>query len=262
MKSKLISKSKKIILSIINKVRPFYFDAKSLEYKRMNGWLLLVILLFSTTTFFIGWTLSQNNDINNRNQYDEESKLMLIKNGDKFSEDKLILFIKELNFRYPELVYAQARLESGDFNSYINIQNNNFFGMKKATRRINCQSGEQYGHAFYNSWRFSVLDYGMFAASFLSDFKTKEEYYQYIERFYSETPGYIEKVKTFEKQYFDKLAKIKAASSYDLFECSNDSVPVKKKQTQTVTIKKSSAVSKEDSVPVVEELVNDSTKIQ
>jgi hypothetical protein len=221
--------------NILNKIRPFYFSSKELKYKRMNGWLLLVILFFSSTTFYIGWTIAEKHELENIKNYEAEERLVIIKNGDKFSEDKLILFIKELNFKWPEIVYSQARIESGEnFDSDVNIQNNNYFGMKKANVRINTQTGENLEHAVYLNWRMSVLDYSLYSATYLHDFKTKSEYYNYIEKMYSTTPGYVTKVMALEKEYFEKLAKITAKNSYDIFEQeTNDSVQIKHKQIKS-----------------------------
>lgn len=217
MKAK--TKLKKFITSAINNTIPFYYDKKDLSYKRMNGWLIVVIFLFSFSTFFLGWKLSEKNELSNMKKFEEEEKLVIVKNGDKFSEEKLILFINELNFKWPEVVYAQAVLESGsNFDSDINLENNNYFGMKLASVRLNTQIGENRDHAVFNNWRMSVIDYSLYWASYLSDLKTKEEYYQYIEKHYSETPGYSFRVMDLEKQYFEKLSKIKAKDSYSVFE--------------------------------------------
>jgi uncharacterized FlgJ-related protein len=49
-----------------------------------------------------------------------------------------------------KVVYAQAILESGSkFNSDINIENNNYFGMKMANIRIHTQVGENLDHAVF-----------------------------------------------------------------------------------------------------------------
>ncbi len=229
MKAK--TKIKKLVTSAVNNTIPFYYDKKELSYKRMNGWLIVVIFLFSCSTFFLGWKLSEKNEISNMKKFEEEEKLVIVKNGDKFNEEKLILFINELNFKWPEVVYAQAVLESGsEYNSDINIENNNYFGMKLASVRLNTQVGENLNHAVFNNWRMSVIDYALYWASYLSDLKTKEEYYQYIEKHYSETPGYSLRVMNLEKQYFEKLSKIKSKDSYNIFETDslNSKSPIKK----------------------------------
>lgn len=212
-------------------IQPMYYDSTSLKFKRLNGWFFLITATIFITAFIIGWIFSSKNEIEKRNHYNEEEKIMVIKNGDDFSEEKMILFIKELNFRYPELVYAQGVLESGaDFNSVLNNQNNNYFGMRVAHQRINTQSGEQDGYAYYNNWRNSVIDYAIFTAMYLGDFESKEQYYKYIEKRYAESPGYIEKVKALEQQYLEKLVKITEKSSYDIYVQFNDSVPAKIKK--------------------------------
>ena len=53
----------------------------------------------------------------------------------KFSEENLIRYMKELNIKYPHIVLAQARIESGTYTSNIFKENHNLFGMKKAYQR-------------------------------------------------------------------------------------------------------------------------------
>lgn len=235
MKTYIFGKIKGFFISFFQRARPFYYDRKTLNYKRLDGWFIVIMISFCSVSFTAGWIFSSKNEIKKRNQYNEEEKLMFIKRGDNFSEEKMILFIKELNFRFPELVYAQGVLESGaDFDSDLNIENNNYFGMKDANKRINIQSGTQNDYAYYTNWRNSVIDFALFAATYLREFETKEENYQYIERHYSETPGYIERVKKLEQQYFDKLSKIEAKSSYDILDLNNnDSLRFKKKKVKS-----------------------------
>lgn len=210
---------KDILNKIIDLIHPMYYDRKDLKFKRLSGWFMFIVVLISSFSFTAGWIFSSKNEIKKLSHYNEEEKLMIIKNSDDFSEEKLILFIKELNFRFPELAYAQAVLESGtDFNSNLNIENKNYFGMRLATKRINFQSGEQNTYAYYISWRNSTIDYAMFVATYLSHFKTKDEYYQYIGQRYAEHPEYIQRVRSLEQQYFEKLSKIETKNSYDFFE--------------------------------------------
>lgn len=240
MKIYILDKLKTVLTSFYQRVRPFYYDNKTLNFKRLDGWFFVIMIFFCSIFFTTGWIFSSKNEIKKRNRHNEEQRIMIIKNGDNFTEDKMILFIKELNFKYPELVYAQGVLESGaEFNSKINIENNNYFGMKDANKRINIQSGFQNEHAYYINWRNSVVDFALFAATYLSDFKTKEEHYRYIEAHYSQTPGYIERVKKLEKQYFDKLAKIEAKTSYDIYGFSEEEL-VKPKRGKSKSSKKDS----------------------
>ena len=243
--------TKKMFKNIVNKILPFYYDVKELQYKRMNGWLFLVLIIFSTITFSLGWLAAEKNEIARIKKFEDEEKLVIIKNGDKFSEEKLILFINELNFKWPEVVYAQAILESGSkFNSDINIENNNYFGMKMANIRVHTQLAENLDHAVFLNWRMSVIDYALFWSTYLSDLKTKEEYYQYIEKHYSKTPGYSLRVMNAEKEYFQKLSKIKAKNSYDIFDF-DYTEPIKRSSRKSkFSVPKDSVKTNIDSVKI------------
>jgi hypothetical protein len=63
-----------------------------------------------------------------------------------------------LKFAYPEVVFMQARIESGNFTSKVFRDNNNMFGMRLPRIRPTLAVGERYGYAVYASWRDSVID--------------------------------------------------------------------------------------------------------
>lgn len=109
----------------------------------------------------------------------------------EFSEENLSKYIKELNIRFPDIVLAQAKLESGNFKSKIFKENNNLFGMKCATRRPYTHKGENRGHAKYDRWQDCVLDYALFQAAYLSKMKTKREYFKYLSENYAQNPDYV-----------------------------------------------------------------------
>ena len=62
---------------------------------------------------------------------------------------------------YPEIVYAQARLETGDFTSNIFKENNNCFGMKLPKHRPTLAIGLNRHSAVYINWLDSVKDLRM-----------------------------------------------------------------------------------------------------
>ena len=81
-----------------------------------------------------GFTQNPSNNVVNLSQ---EEKLIVIREYNEFSETKLIEKIDQLNFRYPHIILAQAKLESGNFKSSIFLENHNMFGMKEAKLRSN-----------------------------------------------------------------------------------------------------------------------------
>jgi uncharacterized FlgJ-related protein len=109
---------------------------------------LIAALIFSVTlSIVLGVFATSRDNIRNLTQ---EEKLIVINESNNFSEDKLIDKIKTLNFKFPNIVLAQAKLESGNFNSAIFIENHNMFGMKEARLRANLSKGTNRGHAFYD----------------------------------------------------------------------------------------------------------------
>lgn len=125
-----------------------------------------------------------------------QEEAVLIINGEKpFSEKALAEQIEKLNFRFPEIVLAQAKLESSNFTSPIFKENNNLFGMKEAKVRANLAVGTNRSHAYYDSWEDSVTDYALYYSTYLYKLKTEQDYYKYLQEHYAEDTGYVERLK-------------------------------------------------------------------
>ena len=124
-----------------------------------------------------------------------EEKLIILREANTFSEQKLIESIKELNFKFPHIVLAQAKLESSNFSSPIFLENNNLFGMKEAKVRANLAIGTKRSHAFYKNWKDSLLDYALYYSTYLSKIRTESEYFEYLNQSYAQDPNYVVKLK-------------------------------------------------------------------
>jgi len=121
--------------------------------------------------------------------------ILIVDDPNQFSEKKLIQKIKELNLPYPHITLAQAKLESGEYNSRIFKENHNLFGMKEARVRINLAKGTQYGHAYYNSWEESILDYSFWYACYARKCKTEAQLFQLLDNQYAEATTYVSALK-------------------------------------------------------------------
>lgn len=180
----------------------YRFDKPTLSYKRIT--LRIVLLIFGIA--IIGTLFSHlyvANHVNDVRFISEETKTVIVNEAmkkDTFSYEKLKEYIIDLNMRYPDILLGQAKQETGHFTSPIFKENNNLFGMKVATRRPTLNKGEESGHAYYNNWRESVLDYALYQAQYLSDLKTKDEYFAYIQANYSGDSTYVERVKKLMKE--------------------------------------------------------------
>lgn len=105
--------------------------------------------------------------------------------------------INEVGIKFPEIVFAQALLESGDLNSRLCRIHNNLFGMKLPEKRETLAFGAaKGGYAKYKDWTHSVEDYVLFQNYvFRKKDYSKTEYLAYIGRYYSATPNYITRLK-------------------------------------------------------------------
>jgi flagellum-specific peptidoglycan hydrolase FlgJ len=109
-------------------------------------------------------------------------------------EDSVTYEINKLNFKYPHIVLAQAKLESGNFTSNLFQQNNNMFGMKMPSRRPTTAVGKKSSYAYYNTWICSIEDQRIYYTQYL-DHRTEEEVYTYLSRYYAQDKKYVQKLR-------------------------------------------------------------------
>jgi flagellum-specific peptidoglycan hydrolase FlgJ len=112
--------------------------------------------------------------------------------------------ILSLGILYPDIVFAQAVLESGSFKSNLTILNNNIFGMRYPSIRETTAIGKgKSGYAKYETWVHSVEDY-LHWQEFLFSKRgelSKTEYFAYLKRWYAKDKNYVIKVKEKIKEY-------------------------------------------------------------
>jgi hypothetical protein len=173
----------------------YRYDRKTLTFKNVFASWVFFVTILCTTLVAVVIGIIRVNDVS---FISEETKAIILREADKaneFTPEKLKAYILELNIRFPYIVYAQAQLETGEFKSKIFKENNNIFGMKVARKRPTTNKGEENGHAYYNNWKESVVDYGFYSAQYLSNIKSEGEYFQYLGQNYAEDPNYVSKIK-------------------------------------------------------------------
>jgi hypothetical protein len=170
----------------------FIFNKESLIFEPVKITSLIKVI-FSTfiLSIIIGWTIIPEPVILSNKQ---EEKLIVIREYNEFTKEKLVIQIKSLNFKFPHIVYAQSKLETKNFTSSIFKSNHNLFGMKQAKQRSNLAIDTQKGHAYYDNWKTSVYDFALFYSTYLYDIKTEGEYFEYLRQNYAEDPLYVEKL--------------------------------------------------------------------
>lgn len=170
----------------------YKFDSKELKYvpyphaKVIKFGIFIVI-----SVMLLGLTTSPEKHIYTYSTED----IYLVSGSDEFRESKLVNEIKRLNLPFPHITLAQAKLESGNYTSRIFKESNNLFGMREAKVRINLAEGTQYAHAYYRSWRESLLDYAFWSATYAHKCKNEDQFYQLLDNQYAEASDYVVSLK-------------------------------------------------------------------
>ena len=107
-------------------------------------------------------------------------------------------FIVDNEIQHPEIVLAQMKIESGNYQSGIAKKNNNYFGMRHPAQRLTVSLGQKNGYARYRNWAYSVIDYGLWQRKYAYDL-TEDEYLTKLSNTYAEDPNYVSKVKNIAK---------------------------------------------------------------
>lgn len=119
----------------------------------------------------------------------------------KLPEEGLMEALNHYGIRYPEIVYAQAQLETGYFTSRLCTEYNNIFGIYNSSRKR---------YERYNHWTECVKDY---KNKIQYRYKENEDYYRFLKRInYASDPKYIVKLKYLVKEN-DKINKDSSPSS-------------------------------------------------
>lgn len=201
--------SKKTNLSI------YRFDDSKLDYVKINtlqfisrskasiALLCFAFVLMSILSVGLKPSIAEK-DIQS---FTEPELIMIYEKTNEFSNQKLKQMLKDLNVKHADIVYAQAKLETGNFTSIVFRNNHNLFGMREARSRITMNRGTELGHAMYRNWSESVIDYALYQATYLHKLN-REQYWQYLSQNYAEAPNYIEQLKkivTNEKRKNEKI---------------------------------------------------------
>lgn len=111
----------------------------------------------------------------------------------KSADESLIEALEYHNIHHPDIVYAQALLETGHFTSVGCVRHNNLFGL------YNSRTKRYYR---FNHWSESVIAYKEWIQR---RYKPPEDYYKFLVRIrYASDPQYIRKLKQIVNENNDK----------------------------------------------------------
>jgi uncharacterized FlgJ-related protein len=162
------------------------------QYKFMEKFraLLILAVIYSISLLVI----AANKDIEPKRIVKVITKV-IPENPDEFTPEKFKEYLISLNIKHYKIVFAQSKLETGNFTSQAFLNSNNLFGMKIALSRPTTSCGKYKSYARYNSWRESVLDYALYYSKYLSKFRTQTAYLNYLSKHYASDSNYINKLK-------------------------------------------------------------------
>lgn len=118
--------------------------------------------------------------------------------------ENLRSFIKTLNLQHPDIVYAQAMLESGNLTSSLVKTNSNLFGMKVPSSRAKVSVKNKSNYSYFEKttlegWQMCVIDYALWQSRY-ANYRSKDDYFNYLSRNYAEDPSYVDKLKKIIKE--------------------------------------------------------------
>lgn len=123
-----------------------------------------------------------------------QNKMAYVRFGTKPNKElnieNLMATLRQFDVKFPQIVAAQALLETGYFTSRVCLENNNLFGLRRPS------NGSYYT---FNSWEESVKAYKDYV-----QYKYKGgNYYDFLNRIgYAEDGSYISKVMNLERSLF------------------------------------------------------------
>lgn len=104
----------------------------------------------------------------------------------------LALALVDAGVQHPDIVYKQALLESRHLKSGLCKDGNNLFGMKKPrSRKTYAKKQTVYGHAAFDHWIYSVMDYKIWQGN-----EPIDNYFRFLKkRNYASNEQYISLLK-------------------------------------------------------------------
>ncbi len=159
----------------------FKYNKETIQFEKVKkksyAKVILVLLSSLCILFVIGWLSGTNSYIVNKITHNTKQTDTVYVEAQPFSEEALIDLLRKTNIKYPYIVLAQAKIESGNFTSKIFKSNHNLFGMKEPNVRTTTALGTKSGHAYYSDWVSSVYDYAMFQNNRMQGVDSESEYY-------------------------------------------------------------------------------------
>lgn len=152
-------------------------------YIRMRIHVVWFIIALLIVAFFIN-VYSDNKKENTIIEKEDSVSVQWRQNHFLLSEENLYNELVAQGVDFPEIVTAQALLETGHFKSYACLQQNNLFGLRDNKGK----------YMSFPHWTDAVAAYKKYIQRY--NHPVPEDYYAYLQELgYAEDPQYIDKLK-------------------------------------------------------------------
>ncbi len=145
-----------------------------------------------------GYIISSQKETTNQVEVEQQEVAVTVNcphhTGDTLSLQNLEKLLIKTHMEHPKIVMAQIRLESGNLDSKLTRENNNFLGMKYPSQRPTTSIGEKNGFANFRTWQDCVYDYLIWQSRYAKKL-SEDEYYNHLSNVYAEDSSYIAKLK-------------------------------------------------------------------
>lgn len=176
----------------------YYYNKKNLELKPINKHIIVciifVILLICTFAIISACKTEQTTE---KATYTFDISNVSFEKDTIFINDTLLYNkIKDMKIKFPDIVLAQAKLESGNYTSSNFVKHNNLFGMTiPQSRATTGKVAKDCNYSHYDTWEESLYDYALWQERYCHNIKTKKEYLSYLAKNYAKDSSYIVKIK-------------------------------------------------------------------
>lgn len=154
---------------------------------------MILAIVFNTIKHDVSKT-EKNTDILSEKTLEHYIGEAILYPSDEINDSILECYLIELGAWYPDILLAQAKIESGTYTSNVFKAANNLYGMKTVNSRFHCQTGRYNSYGHYDSWKLSVIDRILWDLFIFDSIKPDRNQYLRALRDYAEAQNYIETI--------------------------------------------------------------------
>lgn len=168
----------------------YTFNSEKLDYQRLNKYLLrLKWVGIGVLVSAIVISLSSFQYIKQEKvRYVESEEVINLVTNNSFSLSAFKKEVYQSNFKFPDIIIAQAYIESQHFSSPVWLENHNMFGMKVAKSRFTLAIDDNLNHAVFKNWKDCVKDRLIYDALYVNNL-TRAQYLGFLDKRYARAGG-------------------------------------------------------------------------